>query len=227
MSAKVFLGFGIGIILGLIFQKDILWLQPIGDLFLKLIKMIVVPVVFLSIISGISSIGDIGKLKRIGTKVVGFYIVTTVLSAIIGLIVAHIMKPGADFAVSQIVDIGEVIKPAEPMTVSQTILSMVLDNPITALATGDLMQIIVFGVFIGIAITILGDRVKNVKKVIDEANIIMFKITDMVMQVTPFGVTALVACSVGEYGLSIFNRYDSYCTQCNRRCSKYIGCSTY
>ena len=64
MSAKVFLGFGIGIILGLIFQKDILWLQPIGDLFLKLIKMIVVPVVFLSIISGISSIGDIGKLKR-------------------------------------------------------------------------------------------------------------------------------------------------------------------
>ena len=76
MSAKVFLGFGIGIILGLIFQKDILWLQPIGDLFLKLIKMIVVPVVFLSIISGISSIGDIGKLKRIGTKVVGFYIVT-------------------------------------------------------------------------------------------------------------------------------------------------------
>ena len=187
MSAKVFLGFGIGIILGLIFQKDILWLQPIGDLFLKLIKMIVVPVVFLSIISGISSIGDIGKLKRIGTKVVGFYIVTTVLS------------------VSQIVDTGEVIKPAEPMTVSQTILSMVPDNPITALATGNLMQIIVFGVFIGIAITILGDRVKNIKKVIDEANIIMFKITDMVMQVTPFGVTALVACSVGEYGLSIFN----------------------
>ena len=63
MSAKVFLGFGIGIILGLIFQKDILWLQPIGDLFLKLIKMIVVPVVFLSIISGISSIGDIWKIK--------------------------------------------------------------------------------------------------------------------------------------------------------------------
>lgn len=166
MSAKVFLGFGIGIILGLIFQKDILWLQPIGELFLKLIKMIVVPVVFLSIISGISSIGDIGKLKRIGTKVVGFYIVTTVLSAIIGLIVAHIMKPGADFAVSQIVDTGEVIKPAEPMTVSQTILSMVPDNPITALATGNLMQIIVFGVFIGIAITILGDRVKNVKKLL-------------------------------------------------------------
>ena len=113
----------------------------------------------------------------------------------------HGTAPGAWF----IVDTGEVIKPAEPMTVSQTILSMVPDNPITALATGNLMQIIVFGVFIGIAITILGDRVKNVKKVIDEANIIMFKITDMVMQVTPFGVTALVACSVGEYGLSIFN----------------------
>ena len=162
MSAKVFLGFGIGIILGLIFQKRYFYGYNLLEIyFLKLIKMIVVPVVFLSIISGISSIGDIGKLKRIGTKVVGFYIVTTVLSAIIGLIVAHIMKPGADFAVSQIVDTGEVIKPAEPMTVSQTILSMVPDNPITALATGNLMQIIVFGVFIGIAITILGDRVKK------------------------------------------------------------------
>ena len=205
MSAKVFLGFGLGIALGLIFQKDILFIQPIGDLFLKLIQMIVIPMVFLSIISGIASIGDIGKLRRLGTRVLGFYIVTTVLSAVIGLIVAHIMQPGANFPTNQIINTGESIKAAEPMTVSQTILSMIPTNPLEALATGNLIQVIVFAVFIGIAITILGSQVTNVKRVIDEANLIMFKITDIVMKVTPYGVAALVACSVGQYGLSIFN----------------------
>lgn len=205
MSAKVFLGFGLGIALGLIFQKDILFIQPIGDLFLKLIQMIVIPMVFLSIISGIASIGDIGKLRRLGTRVLGFYIVTTVLSAVIGLIVAHIMQPGANFPTNQIINTGEPIKAAEPMTVSQTILSMIPTNPLEALATGNLIQVIVFAVFIGIAITILGSQVTNVKRVIDEANLIMFKITDIVMKVTPYGVAALVACSVGQYGLSIFN----------------------
>ena len=205
MSAKVFLGFGLGIALGLIFQKDILFIQPIGDLFLKLIQMIVIPMVFLSIISGIASIGDIGKLRRLGTRVLGFYIVTTVLSAVIGLIVAHIMQPGANFPTNQIINTGEPIKAAEPMTVSQTILSMIPTNPLEALATGNLIQVIVFAIFIGIAITILGSQVTNVKRVIDEANLIMFKITDIVMKVTPYGVAALVACSVGQYGLSIFN----------------------
>lgn len=205
MSAKVFLGFGLGIALGLIFQKDILFIQPIGDLFLKLIQMIVIPMVFLSIISGIASIGDIGKLRRLGTRVLGFYIVTTVLSAVIGLIVAHIMQPGANFPTNQIINTGEPIKAAEPMTVSQTILSMIPTNPLEALATGNLIQVIVFAVFIGIAITILGSQVTNVKRVIDDANLIMFKITDIVMKVTPYGVAALVACSVGQYGLSIFN----------------------
>lgn len=205
LSAKVFIGFGIGIVLGLAFQEKILFLQPIGDLFLRLIQMIVIPIVFLSLISGIASIGDIGKLRRIGTKVLAFYIVTTVLSAILGLIVAHIMQPGANFPTSQIVNTGEPIKAAEPMTVSQTILSMIPTNPLEALATGNLMQVIVFGVFVGIAITILGDKVSNVKKVIDEANSIMFKITEIIMEVTPYGVAALVACSVGQYGLSVFN----------------------
>ena len=186
MSAKVFIGFGVGIILGLVFQKNILFVQPLGDLFLKLIQMIVIPMVFLSIISGIASIGDIGKLRRIGAKVIGFYIITTVPT-------------------SQIINTDEPIKAAEPMTVSQTILSMIPTNPLEALATGNLIQVIVFAVFIGIAITILGNKVSNVKRVIDEANLIMFKITDIVMKVTPYGVAALVACSVGQYGLSIFN----------------------
>lgn len=204
MSAKVFLGFGIGIVLGMVFQKDILFVKPVGDIFLKLIQMIVIPLIFCSIISGIASIGDIGKLRRIGTKVMGFYIVTTILSTILGLVVAHIIRPGTGFRMYDIQASGEAVKAAEPMSVGSAILGMIPSNPIAALAKGELMQVIVFAVFVGVTITILGDRVSNVKKLIDEGTQIMFKVTDLVMQTTPYGVCALAACSVGEYGLAVF-----------------------
>lgn len=204
MSAKVFLGFGIGIVLGMIFQKDILLVKPVGDIFLKLIQMIVIPLIFCSIISGIASIGDTGKLRRIGTKVMGFYIVTTILSTILGLVVAHIIRPGTGFRMYDIQASGEAVKAAEPMSVGSAILGMIPSNPIAALAKGELMQVIVFAVFVGVTITILGDRVSNVKKLIDEGTQIMFKVTDLVMQTTPYGVCALAACSVGEYGLAVF-----------------------
>ena len=204
MSAKVFLGFGIGAVLGLVFQEKILFVQPVGDLFLKLIQMIVIPLIFCSIISGIASIGDVAKLKRIGAKVMGFYIVTTVLSTILGLAVSHLMQPGRGFGVSSIVESGEPVKAAEPMSVGAAILGMVPSNPIAALAKGDLMQTIVFAVFVGVALTILGEKAGRVKTVVDEATQVMFKITDLVMRATPYGVCALAACSTGAYGLAVF-----------------------
>ncbi len=204
MSAKVFLGFGLGAVLGLVFQEKILFVQPVGDLFLKLIQMIVIPLIFCSIISGIASIGDVAKLKRIGAKVMGFYIVTTILSTILGLAVSHMMQPGRGFGISSIVESGEPIKAAEPMTVGSAILGMVPSNPVAALAKGDLIQTIVFAVFVGVALTILGEKAARVKGVIDEATQVMFKITDLVMRATPYGVCALAACSTGAYGLSVF-----------------------
>ena len=204
MSAKVFLGFGLGAVLGLVFQEKILFVQPVGDLFLKLIQMIVIPLIFCSIISGIASIGDVAKLKRIGAKVMGFYIVTTILSTILGLAVSHLMQPGRGFGISSIVESGEPIKAAEPMTVGSAILGMVPSNPVAALAKGDLIQTIVFAVFVGVALTILGEKAARVKGVIDEATQVMFKITDLVMRATPYGVCALAACSTGAYGLSVF-----------------------
>ncbi len=204
MSAKVFLGFGIGAVLGLVFQDKILFVQPIGDLFLKLIQMIVIPLIFCSIISGIASIGDVTKLRRIGTKVMGFYIVTTILSTILGLAVSHLMQPGRGFGVSSIVESGETVQAAEPMSVGAAILGMVPSNPVAALAKGDLMQTIVFAVFVGVALTILGEKVARFKAVIDEATQVMFRITDLVMKATPYGVCALAACSTGAYGLAVF-----------------------
>ncbi|MBO6292433.1 MAG: dicarboxylate/amino acid:cation symporter [Selenomonas sp.] len=205
LATQVLIAFVIGTSLGIIFQKDILFLQPVGDIFLRLIQMIVIPLIFFSIIGGIANIGDISKLRRIGSKVVGFYVITTILSTIIGLAVANLMQPGKGFSAEQIVTGGETIKEAAPMTVGGTILSMIPDNPLHALSEGNIMQVIVFAAFLGIVMTVLGDKVSTVKKFVEEGTLIMFKLTDLVMMTTPFGVLALAACSIGEYGTAMFS----------------------
>ncbi len=164
LATQVLIAFVIGTVLGIIFQKDILFLQPVGDIFLRLIQMIVVPLIFCSIIGGIANIGDMGKLRRIGSKVLGFYVITTILSTIIGLAVANFMQPGKGFSADQIIATGEPIKEAAPMTVGSTILGMIPANPLHALSEGNIMQVIVFAAFLGIVMTMLGNRVSTVKK---------------------------------------------------------------
>lgn len=176
--------------------------KPVGDLFLNLIKMVVVPLVAFSIVSGISNIGDIKKLKRIGGKTLAFYAVTTALSGIIGLIVAHLIAPGEGFDIGMISTDKVVTK--EMASLSQTILNMIPVNPIKALAEGNLMQIIIFSSFLGIGMTLLGKKSEPIKKVVDSASDIMLKVTGIVMEFSPYGVAALIAASVGQYGLEVF-----------------------
>lgn len=202
LSTKVFIGFALGIILGIIFKEKALIIKPIGTVFLRLIKMIVVPLVFFSIIGGVSSMGDIKKLQRVGGKTLLYYIVTTAISGGIGLLVATIIKPGMGFTLDMI-NTGSVEAQAAP-SFMDTLINMIPLNPFKSLVDGNLMQIIIFAIFVGIGITILGEKGKPVKDVCDSMAEIMYKVTGIVMEFSPFGVTALIAASVGEYGLKIF-----------------------
>jgi Na+/H+-dicarboxylate symporter len=202
LSTKVFIGFGVGIVLGLIFQGKILVLKPIGDIFLNLIKMIVVPLVFFSICTGISNIEDVNKLKRVGGKILLMYIVTTAISAFIGLGVGHLLNPGRGF-VMDAVTAGN-YKATEMPSFADTMVSLIPSNPVKALADGNMMQIIVFTVFLGIAITILKGQTQTVRSFFKEATEIMYKITGIVMELSPYGVCVLIACSIGQYGMKVF-----------------------
>lgn len=202
LSTKVFLGFGLGIILGVIFKEKALIIKPLGTIFLSLIKMIVVPLVFFSIIGGVASMGDIKKLQRVGSKTLLYYIVTTAISGAIGLGVAMLIRPGAGFAKDMIAK-GSVEAATAPKLMD-TIINMIPTNPVQALVDGNLMQIIVFAIFVGIAITMVGKKAEPIKNICDGTAEIMYKITGLVMEFSPIGVTALIAASVGEYGLKIF-----------------------
>ncbi|HAE92447.1 dicarboxylate/amino acid:cation symporter [Tissierella praeacuta] len=204
LSAKVFIGFGLGIILGIIFKEKVLVLKPVGDMFLRLIKMIVVPLILFSITAGVCSIGDMQKLKRIGSKTLLYYLFTTTLAGGISLTIANVINPGKGLSVEEIVATETVYEAAATPSVGETILQMIPDNIFTAFTTGNLMQIIVFSLFVGIAIIIMGDRGVRVRNFFESGAEIMYTITGMVMETSPYGVAALIACSVGAYGMKIF-----------------------
>lgn len=204
LSAKVFIGFGLGIILGIIFKEKILVIKPVGDIFLRLIKMIVVPLIFFSIAAGVCSIGDMQKLKRIGSKTLIYYLATTALAGGISLTLANIIGPGKGLSAEEIVGNGVVYEATVAPTIGDTILGMVPDNIFTAFTTGNLMQIIVFSLFVGVAIIIMGENGAKVRNFFESGSDVMYTITGMVMETSPYGVTALIACSVGAYGMKIF-----------------------
>lgn len=151
LSTRVFIGFGLGILLGVIFGEKVLVIKIIGDIFLKLIKMLTVPLVFFSIISGITNLTDVNKLKRVGAKILGMYVVTTLLAGFIGLGIAHLINPGIGFQIDSSA-IGS-YEATAMNSVSDTLLAMVPDNIINAMANTNMMGIIIFCAIFGCANT--------------------------------------------------------------------------
>ena len=202
LSTRVFIGFGLGILLGVIFGEKILVIKIIGDIFLKLIKMLTVPLVFFSIISGITNLTDVNKLKRVGAKILGMYVVTTLLAGFIGLGIAHLINPGVGFQIDSSA-IGS-YEATAMNSVSDTLLAMVPDNIINAMANTNMMGIIIFCAIFGCAMVMLGTKVSVVKDFIVQTTDIMYKMTAIIMETSPFGVCALMACAIGQYGTKIF-----------------------
>lgn len=203
LGMKVFIGFGIGIILGIILRENATYVKPLGDLFLILIQMLVIPLVFFSIVNGITTISDFTKLRRIGAKVLFFYVITTVIAGTIGLFVANVIKPGKNINIGNISGVSEEFEPTTAPSFVETILSMFPTNPFNSLMEGNLIQIIIFSIFFGIAIVLVGERAKVIKDLFNNGAEVMFKLTEIVMKFSPIGVAALIAATIGEYGAKV------------------------
>jgi Na+/H+-dicarboxylate symporter len=213
LHTQILLGLVLGVIAGLIVGPSIAILKPIGDAFIKLITMIVVPLVFASILVGVASLGDLAKLGRIGIKTVAYYLVTTSIAITIGLVLANLLRPGSrldpgikdrllqDFSSAAEVNIE---RAAAPPSVVDTLLDIIPTNPIGSLAEANMLQIIFFAMVFGIALTYL-DRSKSepVLRFMDTVNEAMIQLVHLVMKIAPFGVFALIAAIIGQYGLGI------------------------
>ena len=169
----------------------------IGDIFINLIRMIVVPLVFVTLVSGVIAMGDPKKLGSLGLKTMGLYMGTTLVAITIGLVIAAVVQPGIGVDISGAVP--KVMPPPKPL--EQLILDIIPRNPINALAEGNMLAIIFFAIFLGAGTLLSGKAGKPIASLFNAGSDVMLKITHLVMEVAPFGVFALIAKVIGEGGV--------------------------
>ena len=197
LTTQIFIGLILGVIFGYAFPKYAVELKPVGDMFIRMIKMIVVPLVFSSLVMGIAGTGDFKKLGRLGVKAILWFEIDTTLALIVGLLVVNVFQPGVGVNVVA-GDAGAAAAAAKKtIDMTQMLVNIVPTNIVDAMARGDMLQIILFSTFFGVAAAAMGATGKPVVDLCISVAEFMFKFTWYVMKLAPFGVFALIAFTVG------------------------------
>ncbi|WXR62525.1 dicarboxylate/amino acid:cation symporter [Peptostreptococcaceae bacterium AGR-M142] len=205
LTTKIFIGLFLGVLVGLMLQSNssiaMTYIKPFGDLFINLIKMLIVPLVLSSLIVGASSIGDIKTLGKIGGKTLLYYLFTTAFAVSIGLLLGKLFNAGIGISMP----VETVVQEAkEAPSLISTLLNIVPKNPIKALVEGNMLQIITFALFLGIGATSLEEsKSKAFIGFFDSLANIMYQITGFIMSLAPFGVFALITPVVASNGIDI------------------------
>jgi Na+/H+-dicarboxylate symporter len=180
---------------------------PAGQIFIKLLKMLIVPLIMASMITGVARVGDIRKLGGLGGKTFVFYIVTTFSSVLVGLVLVNIVRPGSGAPGIG----GEVPEAVQTqVTIGSVLLNMVPANPVKAMAEMQILPLIVFSLLFGAVLTTMGTKGKPLVDLFGSLNDAMMKLTDWVIQLAPYGVFALLATVVVETGPGIFANLGKY-----------------
>lgn len=202
LAWQMMIGLALGIAVGAVVDSSFAqtYLQPLGTLFIRLIRMVVVPLVIATIIAGAAGISDTSKLGRVATKVLCVYAITTAVSVAIGLVFASVIQPGLGINLSTE---GLQAKQVTPPALVDTLLDIVPINPMEAFSKGNMLQIIFFAVIFGFALAGLGERGKPVLKFFELVGDTMVRVTNMVMHYAPIGVFGLMAYTVSRHGLQV------------------------
>lgn len=209
LTSKIFIGILLGALFGILLKgvpsgtfKDTILLNGIikimGTGFINAIKMLVVPLVFVSIVCGSSSMGDVKKLGRIGIKTMGFYLVTTALAITLALGIGKLINPGIGLDMSSLMTTETTI--AESTSLVDIILAIIPSNPIQALASGEMLQIIAFALLVGISMSIVGKKAEPVRSLFESLNEVCMKMVSLIMLLAPYGVFALITNTFATVG---------------------------
>lgn len=210
LAIQILIGLLLGIAVGAAFYGNPAvqtYLQPIGDIFLRLIKMIVIPIVVASIIVGVAGTGDMKKLGKLGGKTLLYFEVVTTIAIIVGLLAANIFQPGSGIDMSELTktDITKYVETTENTaqhSFMDTFVNIVPTNIFQSLMNGDMLAIIFFSVFFGIGIAAIGEKGKPVLNFFRGTADAMFYVTNLIMKFAPFGVFALIGVTVSKFGVT-------------------------
>ncbi len=199
---KIFVSLVLGIICGLVLGDKTEFLKPLGNIFIHAIHMTIVPVVFTVIVCSVLSMEDFSKMRRLSIRAVAIYSICMILAAIIGIVVASIIKPGADFP---FVHGAQVVNQVSntPSLVSM-LENIIPKSPVAAFVEGNILQIVVFSIFFGLSINLAGEKALPVANLFKSMSAVVFKLVSLVMSFAPYGIFAFIAWTFGNFGLSAF-----------------------
>lgn len=209
LAFQIVLGLILGIIVGAVFYGNSTaqsYLKPLGDIFLRLIKMIVIPIVFSALVVGVSSLGDIKKVGKIGAKTLLYFEVITTFAIVLGLVIANVVKPGVGVDMHQLAktSIDTYVNTAKTSSHKGTfdvLVNIVPSNLFESLANGELLPIIFFSVMFGLGTAAIGEKGKIIIDFFSGVENVMFWITNQIMKVAPVGVFGLIGLTISKFGI--------------------------
>jgi aerobic C4-dicarboxylate transport protein len=206
LFGRVVIALVAGIVIGAVFPHFAQSLRPLGDGFLKLIKMVIGPIVFCVVVSGMAHAGDLRKVGRVGLKSVIYFEIMTTIALVIGAVLAYATRPGVGMNINL-----HSLDPASLSTYTEHakslkdtagfLLKIIPDTAINAFATGDILQILVFSVLFGSALSLLGNKAQRVSSLIDELSQVFFRVMGFIIKLAPLGVLGAIAFTTGTYGV--------------------------
>lgn len=205
LSTQILIGLVLGALVGYLFPDFGDKLKPIGDAFLRMIKMIVVPLIFSTLVMGIAGTGDFKKLGRLGGKAIIWFEFATTIALAIGLLFMNLAQPGVGVTLAASSDAGSAAAAASQHSVDlvQYVVHIVPTNIVDAAARQDMLQIIFFACFFGVGVAHIGEAGQKIVDLCHSVAEAMFKVTGYVMRIAPVGVFAMIAYTVGAYGVAM------------------------
>ena len=207
LFGRVVVALILGVALGAFFPHFAESLRPLGDGFLKLIKMVIGPIVFCVVVSGMANAGDLKKVGRVGLKAVVYFEIMTTLALGIGLVLAWLTRPGVGMNIDlhslDAASLASYAKNAESLKdTAGYLMKIIPDTAFDAFAKGDILQILVFAVLFGSALSLLGDKAKRVNSLIEELSHVFFRVIGFIIKLAPLGVLVAIAFTTGKYGVA-------------------------
>lgn len=197
---QISIGFVVGIVFGRIAAPNVVaYVDPLGKIFMALLSMLIVPLVLSSLVVGVTSLGDLKSLGRIGVKTISLYLITTAIAIAIGLILGNLIQPGAGMDIA----LAKAAETKAAPSLGQVLTNMFPKNAFASMVNANMLQIIVFALFLGVSITLAAEKGKPMLDFFTSMSETMYKMTAIVMKFAPYGVFALIAVTVSKYGASV------------------------
>jgi aerobic C4-dicarboxylate transport protein len=205
LYVQVLTAIGLGIALGFVFPETGVALQPLGDGFIKLVKMIIAPVIFLTIATGIAGMGEVSAVGRVAGKAFAYFFAVSTLALVVGMVVANIVQPGAGLNIDPATLDASVVKTYADKAHDASIVLFLLDiiptTVVSALTEGSILQVLLVAVLFGVSLAMVGEPAAPVLRLLESVSTVVFRMVALVMRAAPIGAFGAMAFTIGKYGI--------------------------